>query len=65
MKRSPASRKTQRPSLASFWRLEGAVSVAVGVGVYSRLAGYEDTNNTERLACDPAMRFVTRRCVNA
>jgi hypothetical protein len=27
--------------------------------VYSRLAGYEDTNDAERLARDPAMRVVT------
>jgi len=27
-------------------------------GVYSRLAGYEDTNDAERLAVDPAMRQV-------
>jgi hypothetical protein len=27
--------------------------------VYSRLAGYEDTNNAERLAHDPAMRTIT------
>jgi hypothetical protein len=26
--------------------------------VYSRLAGYEDTNDTERLSVDPAMRHV-------
>jgi len=26
--------------------------------VYSRLAGYDDTNDTERLAVDPAMRHV-------
>lgn len=26
--------------------------------IYSRLAGYEDTNDTERLSVDPAMRFV-------
>ena len=26
--------------------------------VYSRLAGYEDTNDAERLAVDPAMRMV-------
>ena len=26
--------------------------------IYSRLAGYEDTNNTERLAVDPIMRHV-------
>ena len=26
--------------------------------VYSRLAGYEDTNDTERLAQDPAMRVI-------
>jgi hypothetical protein len=29
--------------------------------VYSRLAGYEDTNDAERLARDPAMRVVTGR----
>jgi hypothetical protein len=26
--------------------------------VYSRLAGYEDTNDAERLSVDPAMRYV-------
>ena len=26
--------------------------------VYSRLAGYEDTNDAERLAQDPAMRVI-------
>jgi hypothetical protein len=26
--------------------------------IYSRLAGYEDTNDAERLAVDPAMRYV-------
>ena len=26
--------------------------------IYSRLAGYEDTNDAERLALDPAMRYV-------
>ena len=29
--------------------------------VYSRLAGYEDTNDAERLAVDPAMRAVGGR----
>ena len=29
--------------------------------VYSRLAGYEDTNDAERLAVDPAMRVVVGR----
>ena len=29
--------------------------------VYSRLAGYEDTNDAERLAVDPAMRAVVGR----
>ena len=29
--------------------------------VYSRLAGYEDTNDAERLAQDPAMRVITSR----
>ena len=29
--------------------------------VYSRLAGYEDTNDAERLAVDPAMRVVMGR----
>ena len=29
--------------------------------VYSRLAGYEDTNDAERLAQDPAMRVVVGR----
>jgi DDE family transposase len=29
--------------------------------VYSRLAGYEDTNDADRLAGDPAMRVVTGR----
>jgi Transposase DDE domain group 1 len=33
--------------------------------VYSRLAGYEDTNDAERLAGDPAMRAVTDRLVSA
>jgi Transposase DDE domain group 1 len=33
--------------------------------VYSRLAGYEDTNDAERLAGDPAMRVVTDRLVSA
>ena len=28
--------------------------------IYSRLAGYEDTNDAERLALDPAMRHVAR-----
>jgi hypothetical protein len=32
--------------------------------VYSRLAGYEDTNDAERLAGDPAMRVVTDRLVS-
>ena len=26
--------------------------------IYSRLAGYEDVNDAERLAVDPAMRYV-------
>ena len=26
--------------------------------IYSRLAGYDDTNDAERLAVDPAMRYV-------
>ena len=30
-------------------------------GVYSRLAGYEDTNDAERLAQDPAIRVITSR----
>ncbi len=29
-----------------------------GQSVYSRLAGYDDTNDAERLAADPAMRYV-------
>ena len=29
--------------------------------VYSRLAGYEDTNDAERLAHDPAMRVIVGR----
>jgi len=29
--------------------------------VYSRLAGYEDTNDAQRLARDPAMRLITSR----
>ena len=29
--------------------------------VYSRLAGYEDTNDAERLAQDPAMRVIVSR----
>ena len=29
--------------------------------VYSRLAGYEDTNDAERLADDPTMRIIVRR----
>ena len=29
--------------------------------VYSRLAGYEDTNDAERLAQDPAMRVIVAR----
>ena len=29
--------------------------------VYSRLAGYEDTNDAERLAQDPAMRVIVGR----
>ena len=33
--------------------------------VYSRLAGYEDTNDAERLAGDPALRVVTDRLVLA
>jgi len=32
--------------------------------VYSRLAGYEDTNDAERLAGDPAMGVVTDRLVS-
>jgi hypothetical protein len=31
--------------------------------VYSRLAGYEDTNDAERLSIDPAMRQVVGRMV--
>ena len=30
-------------------------------GVYSRLAGYEDTNDAERLALDPVMRTVVEQ----
>jgi hypothetical protein len=30
----------------------------LGQSVYSRLAGYEDTNDAERLAQDPAMRVI-------
>ena len=29
--------------------------------VYSRVAGYEDTNDVERLAQDPAMRVIVGR----
>jgi len=30
----------------------------LGQSVYSRLVGYEDTNDAERLAQDPAMRVI-------
>ena len=33
--------------------------------VYSRLAGYEDTNDAERLAVDPAMRVVVAEQVRS
>ncbi|MFC2170052.1 transposase, partial [Acidobacteriota bacterium] len=33
--------------------------------VYSRLAGYEDVNNAQRLSVDPVMRAVTGRKKNA
>ena len=29
--------------------------------VFGRLAGYEDVNDAERLACDPAMRAIADR----
>ena len=32
--------------------------------VYSRLAGYEDVNDAERLSVDPAMRAITGKLVN-
>ena len=35
-----------------------ALKAMLRQAVYSRLAGYEDTNNAERLAVDPAMRHI-------
>ena len=35
-----------------------AVSRALTEGAFSRLAGYEDTNDAERLSVDPTMRYV-------
>jgi hypothetical protein len=32
--------------------------LAAAIGVRTRLAGYEDVNDTERLCRDPAMRWV-------
>jgi hypothetical protein len=34
------------------------ISALLRQSIYSRLAGYEDTNDAERLALDPAMRHV-------
>lgn len=36
-----------------------SIAALLRQSIYSRLAGYEDTNDAERLALDPAMRCVT------
>ena len=36
-------------------------AMKVGLPLYSRLAGYEDTNDAERLAEDPAFRMLASR----
>jgi hypothetical protein len=37
-----------------------SIAALLRQSIYSRLAGYEDTNDAERLALDPAMRYNAR-----
>lgn len=60
-----ATRKTAKPSasLKAAAKKTGAKKAtakkpAAKKSIYSRLAGYEDTNDAERLCVDPAMRRV-------
>jgi hypothetical protein len=50
--------------LSGLWRGRNTRYVLTGLlrqSVYSRLAGYEDVNDAERLAVDPAMRAIVDR----
>ena len=48
-------------NLLKSWKVGSAVELASfiwEISVYSRLAGYEDTNDAERLSIDPAIRHL-------